>query len=103
MPGYKPSEIHSLFRHAFNAGDVGSLTPLYEPNAVLIVDGKKVIGQQNIREAFKGLVAQRGRMTLETVPSLNRQKAWQCCMEAGSWSLRQELVAPWRLKVSVPK
>ena len=66
MPAYTPSEIHGLFRHAFNAGDVGSLTALYEPNAVLVVGGKKVIGQENIREALKGLAAQRGRMKLET-------------------------------------
>ena len=66
MPAYKPSEIHSLFRRAFNAGDVGSLTALYEPNAVLVVGGKEVTGHENIREAFKSLVARRGRMTLET-------------------------------------
>ena len=66
MPAYTPSEIHSLFRDAFNAGDVGSLTALYEPSAVLVVGGKRVIGHENIRAAFKSLVAQRGRMTLET-------------------------------------
>jgi len=66
MPAYTPSEVHSLFRHAFNAGDVGSLTALYEPSAVLVVGGKKVVGHENIRVAFKSLVAERGRMTLET-------------------------------------
>ncbi len=66
MPAYHPAEIHSLFRRAFNAGDAGSLVALYEPNAVLVVDGKNVIGRENIREVFENLFAQRGQMTLET-------------------------------------
>ena len=32
MPAYNPAEIDTLFRHAFNLGDVEAL--LYEPNAV---------------------------------------------------------------------
>lgn len=57
MPAYHPAEIHSLFRRAFNAGDVGSLVALYEPNAVLVVDGKNVIGRENICEVFEDLFA----------------------------------------------
>lgn len=66
MPAYTPSEIDSLFRDAFNAGAVGSLTALYEPGSVLVVGSKRVIGQENICAAFKELVSQPGRMTLET-------------------------------------
>jgi len=66
MPAYNPAEIHSLFRHAFNLGDVEALIALYEPNAVLVVDGKAVTGRESIRKALESFVARRGRMTLET-------------------------------------
>jgi uncharacterized protein (TIGR02246 family) len=66
MPAYNPAEIHSLFRHAFNLGDVEALIALYEPDAVLVVDGKAVTGRESIRKALESFVARRGRMTLET-------------------------------------
>ena len=66
MPAYNPAEIHSLFRHAFNLGDVEALIALYEPNAVLVVDGNAVTGRESIRKALESFVARRGRMTLET-------------------------------------
>ena len=66
MPAYNPAEIHTLFQHAFNLGDVETLLALYEPNAVLVVDGKEVIGRERIRKALESFVARRGRMTLET-------------------------------------
>ena len=72
MPAHTPAEIHKLFEQAFNLGDIEALTALYEPRAVLVVDGKEVIGHESIRKAFENLVARRGRMTLETravVPS----------------------------------
>jgi len=66
MPAYTPAEIHTLFRHAFNVGDVDALIALYEPDAVLVVDGKEMIGRESIRKALEGFLARRGRMTLET-------------------------------------
>jgi len=66
MPAYSPAEIHTLFEQAFNLGDVEALTALYEPSAVLVVDGNHVIGRESIRKAFDSHVASRGRMTLET-------------------------------------
>ncbi len=30
MPAYSPAEIHTLFQHAFNLGDVETLIALYE-------------------------------------------------------------------------
>ena len=66
MPAYNPAEIHTLFRHAFNLGDVEALIALYEPDAVLVVDGKAVTGRERIRKALESFVARRGRMTLET-------------------------------------
>ena len=66
MPAYNPAEMHTLFRQAFNLGDVEALIALYEPNAVLVVDGKKLIGRESIRKALESFLARRGRMTLET-------------------------------------
>lgn len=66
MPAYNPAEIHTLFQHAFNLGDVDALIALYEPNAVLVVDGKQMIGRESIRKALEGVLARRGRMTIET-------------------------------------
>lgn len=66
MPAYSPAELHTLFEQAFNLRDVEALTALYEPSAVLVVDGNQVIGRESIRKAFESLVARRGRMTLET-------------------------------------
>ena len=56
MPAYSPAEIHTLFQHAFNLGDVEALIALYEPSAVLVVDGKSVIGRENIRDALESLL-----------------------------------------------
>jgi uncharacterized protein (TIGR02246 family) len=66
MPAHSPAEIHALFEHAFNLGDVDALTALYEPGATLVVGGNEVIGRESIRKAFESLVARRGRMTLDT-------------------------------------
>ena len=66
MPAYSPAEIHSLFQHAFNLGDVEALIALYEPNAVYVVNGQNAIGRESMREAFQNLLPSRGLMTLET-------------------------------------
>jgi len=66
MPAFSPAEIHILFEQAFNLADVEALTALYEPSAVLVIDGTEVIGRESIRKSFESLVAPGGRMTLET-------------------------------------
>jgi len=66
MPAHSPAEIHTLFLDAFNLGDVEALTALYEPDAVLLVNGKKFTGREGIRKEFESIVARRGRMRLET-------------------------------------
>jgi uncharacterized protein (TIGR02246 family) len=66
MPARNPAEIHTLFCEAFNLGDVEALVALYEPNAVLIVEGKPVAGRERIRKALERFLARRGRMALET-------------------------------------
>lgn len=66
MPAYSPAEVHILFQQAFNLGDVEALVALYEPEALLVVDGKDVIGRESIRKAFEELLPRQGRMTVET-------------------------------------
>jgi hypothetical protein len=50
MPPHNPTEIHTLFRHAFHLGDVEVLLALYERSA----------------KALETFDARRGRVTLET-------------------------------------
>jgi ketosteroid isomerase-like protein len=50
--GRRTEPIARLFRHAFNLGDVEALIALYEPNAVLVVDGKDVVGRESIQGAL---------------------------------------------------
>ena len=66
MPAYSPAEIHTLFRDAFNLGDVEALVALYEPDAILVVDVKIVSGREEIRKAYENILLRPGRMTLET-------------------------------------
>ena len=66
MPAYSPSEIHTLFRSAFNLGDIETLIALYEPSAILVIDGQSVVCRENIRKAFANILLRQGRMTLET-------------------------------------
>jgi uncharacterized protein (TIGR02246 family) len=66
MQGDDPASIHSRFQEAFNAGDIDSLVALYEPNAVLVVNGQSLVGHASIRAAYEGFLARRGRMTLKT-------------------------------------
>ena len=66
MPAQTPSEIHALFRDAFNRGDLETLVALYEPGAVLVISGQAAVGHQAIREAYHSMIQSRGQMELET-------------------------------------
>ena len=67
MPAQTPAEIHTLFRDAYNLGDVEALVALYEPNATLVVGGETVSGSEEIREWIKNILKHQGRITLETL------------------------------------
>ena len=66
MRAHSPTEIHALFQSAFNVGDIEALISLYEPDAILMVDGKQVIGRENIRAAFHSILSAGVQMTLTT-------------------------------------
>ena len=66
MPAQRPQEIHTLFLDAFNRGDVEALVALYEPGAELVTGRGISTGRDAIREAYKHILANGGRMDLET-------------------------------------
>jgi len=43
--------IHTLFRQAFNRGDVEALAAMYEPDAVFLVDGREVTGSDRVGDS----------------------------------------------------
>jgi uncharacterized protein (TIGR02246 family) len=85
MPAYSPAEIHTLFRSAFNLGDVEALIALYEPDAILVVDGNRVLGRGEIRRALERMLLRQGRMTLETRTVVESQQGLAVLTVAG-WS-----------------
>ena len=66
MGARSPLEIHMLFLEAFNRADVEGLLALYEPDAVFVARGESAIGHQAIRAAYEHILADRGRMEMET-------------------------------------
>jgi uncharacterized protein (TIGR02246 family) len=83
MPAYSPAEIHTLFRSAFNLGDVEALIALYEPDAILVVGGNRVLGRAEIRKALEHMLLRQGRMTLETRAVVESQQG--LAVLHGSW------------------
>jgi uncharacterized protein (TIGR02246 family) len=83
MPAYNPADIHHLFEQAFNLGDAGALTALYEPGAILVIGGNEVTGRDSIRKAFESRVATRARMTLETLAVVSSSSG--LAMLHGAW------------------
>src|SRR5262245_36958551 len=68
MSAGNPIEIHAAFEKAFNAGDLDGVVALYEKDAILVTEANRTItGQSAIREAYRGYLAVRTSMTLETV------------------------------------
>jgi ketosteroid isomerase-like protein len=62
----QPAELHTLFKEAFNRGDVDALMALYESTATLVVNGEAVTGTDRIRAATEVWLAAKGQMRLET-------------------------------------
>jgi uncharacterized protein (TIGR02246 family) len=63
-----PHEIHERFGEAFSSGDLPALVALYEPEAVLVAEPERTVtGHDAIREAYRGYLALRPKMKIETV------------------------------------
>ena len=62
-----PAEIHRKFERAFNAGDLGALVDLYEPDAALIPQpGTVVHGKDQIGPALQQFLDLGGTISLDT-------------------------------------
>ena len=66
MPAHNPAEIHDAFAAAFNAGDMDALLKLYEPGAVLMINGEPISGREEICQALNSFLEIKGQMTLNT-------------------------------------
>jgi ketosteroid isomerase-like protein len=61
------ADLHSAVEAGLNAGDLDALVALYEPDAQLLgEDGAAAVGHDAIREAYTGLVAFGGRLSVTT-------------------------------------
>jgi uncharacterized protein (TIGR02246 family) len=85
MAASRPEDAHRLFAEAFNEGDLEALLALYEPGARLLPAPREVAtGHDEIREALRGFLTMKGRITVET----------RYAIEVGDVAL---LSARWRL------
>jgi uncharacterized protein (TIGR02246 family) len=85
MAARTPEDVDRLFCDALNAGDLGALAALYEPNAALMPSpGSLAHGAAAIREALSGFLAAKPKMTL--VPRVVAQ-AGDLAVTAARWEL----------------
>lgn len=66
MPARKPEECDLLIAEYINAGNLDAAVELYEPGATFVAEpGKTITGQAAIREALKGMLASKPRLTMK--------------------------------------
>ena len=81
----EPQDIHKKFQDAFSSGDLDGLVALYEPNAILVSgQGQIATGQDAIREVYKGYLAMRPKITVETVSVFENADA---ALLHGRWNI----------------
>ena len=81
-----PEELHIKFQNAFNRHDLDSILALYEPDAVLVSGGGPVQGRAAIREVYRGILAVRPTLELQT---LGATRAGDLAMLHGKWILHE--------------
>jgi len=86
MMAESPEELHLEFQHAFNRHDLDSILALYEPDAVLVSGGGPVQGTAAIREVYRGVLAVRPALELQT---LGVTRAGDLAMLHGKWTLSE--------------
>ena len=79
-----PEQLHINFQHAFNLHDLDSIVALYEPDAIFVTVGGPVQGTDAIREAYRGFLAMRPTIDLQT---LGVNCAGDLAMLHGKWIL----------------
>ena len=80
-----PEQLHISFQDAFNRHDLDSIVALYEPGAVLATVDGPVHGTDAIREAYRGFLAMRPTIHLQT---LRVNRAGDLAMLHGKWIKR---------------
>ena len=86
MAARSPEEIDRLFEQELNAANLDGLMALYEPTATFTVQpGKVVAGTAAIREALKGFLDLKPRMTLSPRVLANTGDVAMVCSK---WSLK---------------
>ena len=79
-----PEQLHSSFQEAFNRHDLDAIVELYESGAILASFGEPVQGTDAIREAYRGFLAMRPTIDLQT---LAVHRAGDLAMLHGKWTL----------------
>jgi len=68
MAAHTPEECDHLFGELMNAGDVDGVAALYEPQAVLVLEGgQSATGQGAIREALSMFAAMKPKLAMNVV------------------------------------
>jgi uncharacterized protein (TIGR02246 family) len=66
MPAHKPEDCDLLIAEYLNAGNLEAAVELYESGATFLAGpGKTITGQPAIREALKGMLAGKPRLTMK--------------------------------------
>jgi uncharacterized protein (TIGR02246 family) len=65
MPGRQPSECHTEWVKAFNAGDLEQMLTFYEPECVIVPEpGQVLTGTAAVRQVLQGFLALKGTMEM---------------------------------------
>ena len=65
MPARNPDELHTLFADGLNAGDAEAVASLYEDDAILVSDPKRIVkGRVAILEGLVNFLAIEPKLTL---------------------------------------
>lgn len=78
-----PQHLHVAFQDAFTRHDLDAIVALYEPRATLVTSDGSVQGAAAIREAYRGFLAARPTIDLQTL-AVSRAGNWPCCTASGS-------------------
>jgi uncharacterized protein (TIGR02246 family) len=65
MPARSPDDIHRLFAEGLNAGNAEAVADLYEDDAILVSDPKRIVkGRAAIRDGLINFLSIKPRLTL---------------------------------------
>lgn len=71
MPARRPEECDLLLFEVIETGDLDAALALYEPDAVFVVSGDRVVtGHAAIREVLQGMIAANATGKLDTVTAV---------------------------------